>query len=548
MKRLFIAMLILFCSMATPLSGQNEFVLEKGAVSFVSSINVYVKFPSTERINRGDTLFLQQNKQLIPCLIVKDKSSTSCVCSSLLSEKVKVGTEFFARTKGLSPLKNEEKQQAEEKPDNNAAPIPGDTLIKATPEPIIVDKERDEGDYKQKIRGRLSAASYSSFYGSETTHRMRYAFTMQGNNIGNSRFSTDNYITFRHTIGEWGAVKDNFNDAFKIYSLSVKYDLDKRSSITLGRKINQRISSMGAIDGLQIEKGFHNNFMVGVIAGSRPDYLDYGVNLKLLQGGVYVGYNSDKDQKFQQNTLAIIEQRNHAKPDRRFVYFQHTDNILKDLNVFGSLEIDLYQNIHEEISHKAKLTNLYLSLRYKVSKKISVSASYDNRNNIIYYESYKSYIDQLIDDETRQGLRFNLNYRIFKTITWGVNASWRFQKSEANTSKNLNSYLNFGKIPGIKASASITANLLQTNYLDSKIFGVRLSKEIIAGKLNADIYYRMVNYQYKNYEFSIQQNIAGIDVALNLMRKLAFHVYYEGTFDSKANTFHRLNTKIIQRF
>ena len=56
------------------------------------------------------------------------------------------------------------------------------------------------------------------------------------------------------------------------------------------------------------------------------------------------------------------------------------------------------------------------------------------------------------------------------------------------------------------------------------------------------------DYQYKNYEFAIHQNIAGADVALNLTRKLAFHVYYEGTFDTKADAFHRLNTKIIQRF
>lgn len=547
MKRFPFIVLAMFCSVI--LFGQKAYVLEKGTASYVSSLHVYVKFPSTEHINRGDTLFSQHDAQLTPCLVVNDKSSTSCVCSSLLSEKVKVGTEFFARVNAQPTAKNEDKPKpGKEEPVKIPTPPDNDSLIKATPEPILVDKDREEGDYKQKIRGRISAASYSNFYGEETTHRMRYAFTMQGNNIGNSRFSTDNYITFRHTFGEWDAVNENFNDAFKIYSLSVKYDIDKRSNITLGRKINQRISSMGAIDGLQIEKGFHNNFLVGAIAGSRPDYLDYGINLNLVQAGAYIGYNSDKGQKFQQSTLALIEQRNQGKPDRRFVYFQHTDNIVKDVSIFGSLEVDLYQNIHEEISHKANLTNLYLSLRYKLSKKISVSASYDNRKNIIYYESYKSYIDQLIDNETRQGLRFNLNYRIFKTITWGINASWRFQKSEANTSKNINSYLNFGRIPGIKATASLTANLLQTNYLDSKIFGARISREIIAGKLNADLYYRWVNYQYKNYEFAIHQNIAGADVALNLTRKLAFHVYYEGTFDTKADAFHRLNTKIIQRF
>ncbi|NUO02563.1 MAG: hypothetical protein HUU01_18305 [Saprospiraceae bacterium] len=539
MKYAMVILLFLFCTGI--LFGQNETALVEGTVSYVSSQNVYVKFTATEGINKGDTLYSgNNNERLQPCLVVKDKSSTSCVCSSLLSRKIKVGEVFSARV----PVK-----KIQEKEESPVVPPLVDTLAKASSEPILSDPEKETGtgDYKEKIRGRVSAASYSNLYGSEATHRMRYAFTLQGNNIGNSRFSMDSYITFRHTLGEWEEVTTNFQDALKVYSFAVKYDLDKKSSITVGRKINQRISSMGAIDGIQAEKGF-GNLLVGAIAGSRPDFQDYGLNLNLFQVGAYVGHNTNKDNKMVQTTFAFIEQKNQAKTDRRFLYFQHTNSLVKDLNVFGSLELDLYQNIHDTVSNSLSLTNLYLSLRYKLSKRINVSASYDNRKNIIYYESFKSYIDQLIDDETRQGLRLNVNYRPFKTITWGVNASWRFQKSEANSSKNLNTYLNFSRIPWIKASASITANLLQTNYLDSKIFGVRITKELIPGKLTSDLYFRMVDYKYNTYEYAIQQQIAGLDLSVNLTRKLAFYVYYEGTFDNKTDTLHRFNTKIIQRF
>ncbi len=537
MKHSIFIFVLLSCCFAA--FGQSTPVLVKGVVSYVSSQNVYVKFASTEGISNGDTLFASKDNLLLPCLVVKDKSSTSCVCSSLLKEKVKVGDAFVARITAKVPVK-------EEKTEAPPAPEP---LVKASPEPVQTDREPadEEADYKERIRGRVSAASYSNLYGDEATHRMRYAFILQGNNLGNSRFSTDSYLTFRHTVGEWDAVKTNFWDAFKVYSFAFKYDLDKKSSITLGRKINQRISSMGAIDGIQAEKGW-GNFQVGLIAGSRPDYLDYGINFNLLQFGAYFGHSSNKNNKYQQSTFAFIEQRNHSKTDRRFLYLQHSGVLLKDLNLFGSLEVDLYQNIHDEVTNSLNLTNLYLSLRYKLSKKISLSASYDNRKNIIYYESYKSYIDQLIDDETRQGLRFNVNYRVFKTITWGVNASWRFQKSGANMSKNLNTYVNFTRVPWIQASASVTANILQTNYLDSKIFGLRITKEIIPRKLTTDLYFRFVEYKYTNFEYKIQQEIGGLDVSLNLNRKLAFHVYYEGTFDSNTDALHRLNTKIIQRF
>ncbi|MCU0347076.1 MAG: outer membrane beta-barrel family protein [Saprospiraceae bacterium] len=523
---------------------QQQTTLLQGTASYVSSQNVYVKFASTEDIAKGDTLFAQKDSLLTPCLVVKDKSSSSCVCSSLLSEKVQVNAVFFARVATKSPLPQPIKEVKNETP--NASQ---DSLPSVSPTAILTPEteEKPAPGFKQKIKGRLSAASYSSSFGDETTHRMRYAFTLQGDHLGNSRFSTDNYITFRHTVGEWQAVKDNLGDALKIFSLSVKYDLDKTSSISLGRKINQRISSMGAIDGLQVEKGF-GNFMVGGIAGSRPNFQDYGLDFGLLQVGAYVGHASQKAAKQQQTTLAFVEQRNGRMTDRRFMYFQHSNTLLRDLSFFGSAEIDLYENLNGEAKNTLNLTNMLLTLRYKLSKKTSASLSYDNRRNILYYESYKSYIEQLIDNETRQGLRFNLNYRPFKWVSWGANVNWRFQKSDLNLSKNLNSYLNFSRIPIIGATASLTANLLQTPYLDSKMYGLRLTKEIVPGKLNTEAYFRMVDYRYSYSELRIHQNVAGLDLSLNLTRKLALYLYYEGTFDKKSDTFHRVNAKIIQRF
>ncbi|MBL7807975.1 MAG: hypothetical protein JNN28_09185 [Saprospiraceae bacterium] len=523
--------------------GQNNAALDKGVVSFVSSQNVYVKFSSTEGINKGDTLYLQGPQGVKPALLVKDKSSSSCVCSSLLPEKIKIGSEFYARR---IVEKKPEKEKNRKARDTN--PVAQDSSLK--PPPVVIppqQEDREEVAFKQKSKGRVSIASYSNVYDTEETHRMRYTYMYQGNNLGNSRFSTDQYITFRHTVGEWDVVKENLNNALKVYSLSVKYDIDKRSSIILGRKINQRISSMGAIDGLQVEKGL-KNFFIGAIVGSRPDYADYRLNLNLFQAGVYVGRVNNNPQKRRETTFAVIEQRNHAKTDRRFAYFQHTNNLTRNLSFFGSMEADLYQVVDSQVTNAIRLTNLLFTFRYKVSKRFGISGGYDNRNNIIYYESYKSYIDQLIDDETRQGLRLGATLRITKRINMGANSSWRFQKSNYNLSKNLNVYLNVNRLPWIHSNISLSANLLQTTYLNSKIYGARLTQEIIRGKLNSELYYRMVEYDYSSYENKIKQNIAGIDLSWNITRTLGLYLYYEGTFDATKATFHRFNTRIIQRF
>ncbi|MBK6619810.1 MAG: hypothetical protein IPG32_02635 [Saprospirales bacterium] len=522
----------IFALISFSATAQIEIKYDKGTVSFISSQNVYVKFGTTEAIKSGDTLYVARDGKMVPTLLVSNKSSISCVCTPLdVFDKLEVGAVVSAKRM----VRAEVAKPQEEKP--------VEVITEAAPPP-----QDEEEELKQRISGRVSAASYSHLSEESPSHRMRYAFTMRGNHIGNSRFSTECNITFRHSLGEWADVQDNLYNALKVYSLSVRYDFSKNSSLSLGRKINSRISSMGAIDGLQFELAFKKNFLVGAIAGARPNYQDYSFDPNLLQAGAYIGHVSANPNKFYQSTLAIVDQRNHFLTDRRFIYFQHSNSLVKNLNVFSSFEVDLFENINNEAKNTLSLTNLFVSLQYRVSKKLSLSSSYDTRKNVIYYESYKNYIDQLIEDETRQGMRVGFNLRPFKTITWGVNASWRFQKSGENDSKNLNSFLTFSRVPLLNISASLTANLLQTGYLNSKMFGLRISREIVKGKLSGDLYVRMVDYHYKNYEYTTSQYIGGVDFNLRITRNLGFYVFYEGALDDEKRIYHLFNTKVIQRF
>ena len=110
---------------------------------------------------------------------------------------------------------------------------------------------------------------------------------------------------------------------------------------------------MGAIDGLQFEKGF-GNIRLGAIAGSRPNFQDYGFDFNLLQFGAYVSHVSNKPGNYATTTLGAVQQMNSGKTDRRFVYFQHSSQLAKNLNMFGSFEVDLYENINNEVSNTAR--------------------------------------------------------------------------------------------------------------------------------------------------------------------------------------------------
>jgi hypothetical protein len=534
--------IIIFFLLGTALHSQ-DIQWKDGKVTFLSSRNVYVKFASTELIEIGDSLYIKQGNDYIPAMVVGNKSSTSTVCTPFANQKMNKGDDVFAKV----PVREPEEEVLEEEPEENQSEevTLGDEVVT---EPVITpDEDIVEPKRKEKINARLSVASYSNFSDFRELHRMRYAFTYRAKNIKNSKLSIDNYITFRHTLGEWEEVKDNLGRALKVYALSVNYAFDSTAHLTAGRRINPRTTSLGAIDGLQYEKQF-GGLIVGGIAGTRPDYSDYSFNPNLLQFGVYASLIARNPANYQQTTFGAIEQHNGREIDRRFVYFQHSSTPLKNLNLFSSFEIDLYESINNEAQNSFRLTNLYVSLRYRLGRRWRLSASYDSRKNIIYYESYKNFIDRLIDQETRQGLRFGFNYRPVKLVTLGVNSSWRFKKSDLNLSKNVNAYLNFTQIPVVKIRASLSANYLQTNYLTSNMFGIRLSRPIINRKLDADIYFRIIDYRYQHTENQVSQHITGASLSLRIMKQLTLHMYYEGTFDNKDRTYHRFNSKIIRRF
>ncbi len=519
------------------LQGQSEILTQKGTVSFVSTKNVYVKFDNTKALKIGDTLFFNENSNIIPSLVITNKSSTSTVCTKLTERKFQKGDEIIANTVVEKEVVIEDV-------------LPNDEVAVTPPNaPIITPEEDEEPATKQQIRGRISAASYSSLSNYRNSHRMRYAMSFRGNNLGGSKFSTDAYVTFRHTVGKWDEVKNNLGRALKIYSLSASYDFTPSTRLTLGRKINPRLSSVGAIDGAQFEKGF-GNFTIGAVAGTRPDYSNYGFNSGLFQYGAYASLTPSKKSSFGHTTLGFMEQTNNGLIDRRFAYFQHSGQLTKQLHLFSSFEVDLYEKLNNTVNNQPQLTNLYVSMRFRVSRTLRLSASFDSRKNIIYYESYKNFIDQLIEDETRQGLRFGFSFRPTKNITWGINAGMRFQKSQNNTSRNINTYVSLSKMPWLPVRTTIRASILETDFLNSRIYGIRFSKPLIKKKLNAELYYRNVNYLYRNSESgtAVRQHIGGASLSYRLSKKLSWHLFYEGTFDKRNPTFTRINMRIIKRF
>ena len=539
-KIIFTVILIYFSAI---LKGQAVREILTGKISFVSSQNIYVKFSSTEGISAGDTLYKSSSSGVLkPVLSVTNLSSTSCVCTSIANTKFSVSDVISAIKKNSLNIKTAKTDEAK-KPDSTPVPV----LVAGT------KQKKYQDDRKQRINGSISAYSYTSFSNTKApgSTRLRYNINLNALNIADSKFSVESYISFNHKAGDWTLVKKDIFNALKIYSLSVKYDINKSASISVGRKINPKISNIGAMDGIQIEKSF-GNFSVGLLGGTRPKFTDYGFDSKLIQYGAYLAYGSVTSNSYNQSSLAFMQQTNNGKTDRRFLYFQHSNSLLKNLYFMGTFEVDLYKLKSDSLNNYIPqntfdITGLYLSLRYKITKQLSLTGAYDERKNVIFYETYKTFMDRILESEMRQTLRLQVDYRVSNRIRIGVQSGYRSLKSDPKPTRNIYGYLSYSQIPGVKISLMLSGTYLETSYLKSRIYGGSLSRDFFNGKLYSSLGYHYYEYNYPESIMNTIQNIGEMNISWQLTRTMSFSANYEGTLENN-NQYHMVYLQIRKRF
>lgn len=534
MNRIIASLMFIACAFSLHAQESNKTL--EGTISYITSQNVYVKFESTQDLAIGDTLFSTIDGKQVPVLKILNKSSISCVCEPISTKPLSVSDKLYAQpnvtvNQGLvNPTidKVVKKELPNQDPQKTQATTKTETIR------------------KPDVFGMMSAA-YSTVFssqGSPENTRAQYTFMLNARNIDSSRVSFESYITAIYRQRNWDTLKTDIFNVLKIYNLAVGYEAGKNSKVWLGRRMNPRISNMGAVDGLQFEQKM-NSLTLGIVAGLRPDYTTYGFNSNLLQYGGYLSFDKNLAVGSTQNTLAFIEQRNSGAVDRRYAYVQHSSMLGKKLSLFGSAELDLFNKTLNSLdsslvqSNSPKLTNLYASIRYKLLKPLSLSLSYSSRKNVVYYETFKTFLEQLLDDEKQQGYSLQLNFHPKGIFSMGVTASYRNRDNDPKASKNLYSYITLSQLPRLNISTTLSATLIETAYLSGRILSLGVSKDLVKAKLSTGVDYRFIDYSFTTSDQNMIQHIGEWYLTWRLYKKLSLSCYYEGSFDTD-NTSHRV--------
>jgi hypothetical protein len=158
---------------------------------------------------------------------------------------------------------------------------------------------------------------------------------------------------------------------------------------------------------------------------------------------------------------------------------------------------------------------------------------------VVYYETFKTFLEQLLDDEQQQGYSLQLNFHPKGIFSMGLTGSYRNRDNDPSPSKNVYGYITLSQIPGLKITTTLSATLLETAYLTSKIFSLGIAKDLVKAKLSTGIDYRFVDYSLVNTTQNLLQHIAEWHLTWRLYKKLSFSCYYEGSFDQD-NSSHRV--------
>lgn len=503
---------ILFFVTASKLCAQIE-----GEVSFISSQHYYVRFEKTEGMSENDTLYFQNSH---PVLLIKYISERSCACMLIGEKVVSKGDKVFGKIK-----KN--KKAVTNPVHNNSLSRKSINIINKRPGNNAIVQSSQVNFNQVNYHGRLSIQNYNTYTNTGLEfQRSRYSLSGKVENIA----QVFTFSAYLHYSKNENFFRFNGGKRLNIYDLNLNYHPDNKFDLWVGRYLNRRISSINSVDGLQAEKKSGNYFM-GLLAGSRPDFGNMGYNIKLLEYGAYAGRTDTFSKGLMESTLGFLQQTNNSAIDRRFIYLQHQNSILSNLNFFVSSEIDLYTREEGKGQNNLSITSIYFHSRYSPLKELSFNFSYDARKNVIYCETFRNIADSILDKETRQGARLGINIRPFTKASFGINAGYRYKKGDSKPTRNINAHFSYSSIPLIGVSGSINFTKLITSHLDGLTYGINLSKQMFSS-LSTTLNLRRVNYSFTRSD--MRQNILSSDITFRLSKMFFLVGGYEVIFEKKS--------------
>lgn len=235
---------------------------------------------------------------------------------------------------------------------------------------------------------------------------------LRGDNLGNGPYSVHVDVRTRRTYRTRSNGSSETDGRTRVYRLSAARDVASGGGkISLGRQTYGALSSVGIFDGAlaQMTRG---RLTAGAFAGTQPDAANQGYSTEIAELGIF--------SLWQERKLALsggaVASYASGNLNREYLFFRQRITKNRFLG-FASEEIDVNRGWKADAGEPAiSLSNILVSLRYRLGDRWALSSGYDNRRNIRLYRNRIS-PETEFDDAYRQGWSTGLRYRPLSRLT-----------------------------------------------------------------------------------------------------------------------------------
>jgi len=378
-------------------------------VTYISAENVYIDGGNEDGLLVGDTLLLKgkdKDTVLVEIQYVAGHSA-SCRKISGIADPV-IGDRFIIQASALS----DDMPVTEETTADAPVELPEISSLKSGTVSERIAKP------STKVKGNVALRYY--YWSDQSPANLDFSQTNTRLNLKVHHLWNEHITFVLRSRGRYDARRQAYSNVDKsswenrLWELSLVYDNEESGlSIAVGRILPQNLAASGYLDGVQMEFDLSESVRLGMLGGSRPDWLYQSIGSSLNRGGAYATYNSRGTGKLQfEQTLAGIGEAHSDRISRSYLISTGRISYSSNWGINHNVEIDINAGWRKDrAGQTVAVSRAYVYGYYKLIRNLRLGLSYDNLKRYWTYE-YMGTADSLFDDRIRQGWKARADYSV----------------------------------------------------------------------------------------------------------------------------------------
>jgi hypothetical protein len=293
---------------------------------------------------------------------------------------------------------------------------------------------------------------------------------LSGHNFGGSGLGMNVDIRARQTNRTLSDGSSDNDSRTRVYRMAVDWSgRDMPVRISVGRQFQPAMASISIFDGVAASWEWQR-WSAGVLTGSQPDSVDFGLSSDTKEHGAFVSYRRSGDEGRKLTlTTGLIGSYQESEINREYLYLQ-TIYSTRKISLYLTEEVDFNRGWKKDLGESSVDSSAtFLNMRYRVSDSLSFRAGYDNRKNVRLYRDRET-PETEFDDDYRTGIWAGTAYRFLKHYRVGVD----FRNSSGGSRGDSDQVTGTFSVYGLTARR-ICAGVRATHYSNDLLDGDLLS-------------------------------------------------------------------------